>query len=508
VQVRWAETSMQSAMEAMTTRVNDAFTSGGAQVRGGRRDLTFEVASDLDYVRGNHSWRTGVLLEGGRYSSDDTSNYLGTYTFASLADYAAGRPSLFTRRTGDPTVRYSQLQAGVYLQDDWRIRRSLLISAGVRYGVETHVGDAWNLSPRASLAWSPSRKGTFTVRGSYGYFYDWIAGDVYKQTLLLDGYRLREMNIRNPAYPDPGIEGVTPPTNRYLWPNGLALPNAHRLTAGVDRVLTPNSRLSLTYSLGFGTGLLRPRNLNAPVGGVRPDSNAANVVELMSDADSRQHSLNIGWNLNQMNWHRLFVFANYTLSTNRTNTGGPFALLPNKDNLEAEWGPTTGDARHRFGGSFNVQPVTNLTVALNASYRSGTPYNVTTGRDDNGDGVFNDRPAGESRNAARGAAIVDLGGRLAYGRGFGPVRSAGGTGGGGAQVVIVSGGGGGGGLAPAFGGAASDRRFRIEFYVAGQNLLNRTNYTSYSGVLASPLFGQPTSASNGRRVQLGVRFGF
>jgi hypothetical protein len=504
LQVRWTDTSLRSNMEAVTTRVNDAFTTGGAQMRGGRQDVTFELASDLDYVRGNHSWRTGVLLEGGRYTSDDISNYLGTYTFASLADYQAGRPAGYTRRIGDPNVRYSQVQAGLYLQDDWRILRSLLISAGVRYGYEAHVGDASNLSPRVSAAWSPYRNGSLTIRGSYGYFYDWIAGDIYKQTLLVDGYRQRELNIRNPSYPDPGLSGPAPPTNRYLWSNDVVLPTAHRVSAGVDRVLTPNSRLNITYNLGFGTSLLRPRNLNIPVGGVRPDPTFANVVALVSDADSRQHSLNIGWNFNKLNWHRLFMLANYTLSTSRSDTSGAFSLLASGDNLGAEWGPTGGDARHRFGGSFNMQPVTNLTVAVNASYRSGTPYNVTTGRDDNGDGVFNDRPSGTSRNSARGAATFDLGGRVAYAWGFGPARTGGGVGS--TQVVIVSGTG--GGLTPGFGGGASDRRYRLEFYLAGQNLLNRANYSSYSGVLTSPLFGRPTSAGNARRVQIGVRFGF
>ena len=34
--------------------------------------------------------RTGILLEGASYRSDEFSNYLGTYTFASLDDYLAG----------------------------------------------------------------------------------------------------------------------------------------------------------------------------------------------------------------------------------------------------------------------------------------------------------------------------------------------------------------------------------------------------------------------------------
>ncbi len=93
----------------------DAFTSGGAQRRGGSRAVDFEAATDLDYVRGVHSMRAGVLLEGGRYRSDDAANYFGTYTFASLRDYEAGRPSNFTRRTGLPDVEYGNLQAGAVL---------------------------------------------------------------------------------------------------------------------------------------------------------------------------------------------------------------------------------------------------------------------------------------------------------------------------------------------------------------------------------------------------------
>jgi hypothetical protein len=66
----------------------------------------------------------------------------------------------------------------------------------------------------------------------------------------------------------------------------------------------------------------------------------------------------------------------------------------------------------------------------------------------------------------------------------------------------------GGGLGPGFGGAASDKRYRVEFYITGQNLLNRVNYTSYSFVMTSPFFGEPTAAAQPRKIQVGVRFGF
>jgi hypothetical protein len=154
----------------------------------------------------------------------------------------------------------------------------------------------------------------------------------------------------------------------------------------------------------------------------------------------------------------------------------------------------------------SMTPITNLSVSVNARAQSGLPYNITTGRDDNRDGLFSDRPDGTPRNSARAAAQWDLGGRVSYAWGFGTRSQGGGMGGG--TTVVIGGGGGGGAMAPGFGGGAADKRFRIEVYASAQNLLNRANYVGYSGVMTSQLFGQPTSVMNPRKVQLGIRFGF
>ena len=139
LQMFWNDSESRSAFEAQTIRVLDAFTRGGAQRAGGQHNRGLNVGSDLDYVRGIHSFRTGLQFDTLRVRADDTTNYLGTYTFESQRAFEEGRPRSYTQRVGDPEIRYNNVQAAWYGQDDMRIRRNLTVSAGVRYEAQTHV---------------------------------------------------------------------------------------------------------------------------------------------------------------------------------------------------------------------------------------------------------------------------------------------------------------------------------------------------------------------------------
>jgi hypothetical protein len=504
LQLRWADTHSVSATETPTIRVNDAFTSGGAQQAGGDHRFEFEAASDLDYVRGRHSMRTGLLVEGGRYRSDASSNYLGTYTFASLADYALGKPTTYTKRTGDPNVSFNNVQIGVYGQDDWRVHKTTMLSLGVRYEAQTLLADQNNFSPRASVTWAPFKNGKTTFRAGVGYFNDWLGTSNYEQTQRVDGIKQREVNIRFPSYPDlTASNGLTPPTNKYELADGLALPNSWNANAGVDRQISQFFRVNASYTYRRGAGLLRGRNLNAPVNGIRPDAAFANIVDVTGDAGSRAHSINLGGNVIAMSWHKTILFMNYTYTRAESNAGGAFSLPANGDDLSTEWGPT--QPRHRLQGQINMEPVKDVSFSLNFRTQSGSPYNITTGRDDNGDGLFSDRPAGVSRNSALTPGQWDIGGRLNYAIGFGKRAQAGG---GPQGMMIVMGGGGGGGPMGGFGGGASDKRYQVNFYVSGSNLTNHNNFVGFSGVQTSPFFGQATNVLNPRKVELGMRFGF
>jgi hypothetical protein len=127
------------------------------------------------------------------------------------------------------------------------------------------------------------------------------------------------------------------------------------------------------------------------------------------------------------------------------------------------------------------------------------------------------------RNSARGNGQVNVDLRLSWqksigqakggdqgpgGPGGGPVivRGPGGPGGGGGRGPGGGGGGFGGG---GFGPGAGNGRVNLEIFTQVSNLTNAVNYRSYASVLTSRFsLGQPLSAGEPRRIEVGMRVGF
>ena len=508
VQLFVGDITNTSATTAPTVRVNDAFTAGGAQVSGGDHARRFNVGSDLDYVRGRHSIRTGVALDSAWTRSDSASNLLGTYTFANLAAFDAGRPSNYTRRVGDPRLSYRMFQSAFYVQDDYRPRRNLTVSAGVRYELQTHVEDSMNFGPRVGLTWAPFKSGQTTLRGSAGIFYDWLPNAVYEQTLRVDGFRQQELNILDPSFPDPPTIGLIPPTNRYVLGDDYTMPRITRFSGGIDQQLFKVTRVSGTYSYQRGAQLARGLNLNEPVDGVRPNPAFRNIVHVVSDAASWQHQLQVDATVNpgallpafkgpKVNWKRTTLFLNYTLASLVNNTDGPFAILFTGD-LERERGPAGNDVRHRLNVALNNQVIRNVLMGVNANFASADPYTLVTGRDDNGDGIFNDRPDGVRRNSLRSEGQVNVNLFLGYQFAFGTTSAL-------PPGVGVFGGGNSAQVRTFDQGTA---RYRLGLFVNVFNLLNRPNYFGYSGTLTSPFFREPTTVRDMRKIDIGMNLQF
>jgi hypothetical protein len=53
-----------------------------------------------------------------------------------------------------------------------------------------------------------------------------------------------------------------------------------------------------------------------------------------------------------------------------------------------------------------------------------------------------------------------------------------------------------------------ERKFDVEIGVDSFNVLNRTNFANYVGVITSPLFGRANAASSGRQMQFTLQVHF
>ncbi len=246
--------------------------------------------------------------------------------------------------------------------------RNLLVTPGVRFGVQTHAGARMNVSPRVSAAWSPLRNGSLTVRGSYGDFYDWIAGGLYKQSLLFDGARLQDVNIVNPSWPDPGAGGAAAPSNQYLWSDaaGAAARAADERRRRPDRQQERPRERHLLLQLGPQPAA-RPQPERPGRAGSVPIRRWRTSWSCRRTPSRRRTRSAVSYSFVRLDWKRTFLMANYNLGSARTNTTGAFSLPANGDNLETEWGPSGGDIRHRIGGSINFQPWRDVGVSVNVA---------------------------------------------------------------------------------------------------------------------------------------------
>ncbi len=507
--VGWTDSDRRSVLEAPTVRIIDAQTLGGAQKDGGRHSRDVNFASDLDYVRGIHSVRIGTAIDANWYRSDEADNYLGTYTFESVQAFDAGRPRSYTRRIGDPNVSYFNLQTAVYLQDDIRLRRGLSVTPGVRIETQTHI-KGLVVGPRVGATWAPFQNGKTTLRASWGVFYDWLPTNTYEQAIRIDGFRQQEINIANPTYPEAplSIAGVTP-ADRYLLGSGLEHPRNSRVSGGVDYAFSPRIRVNTTYRYVRGGGIHRGTNLNAPVNGIRPSPAFGNVIQVVGDGSMRQHVWNFGGQTNppqeqgrtapRWNFKRFNFFGSYSLAWSENNSDGPFSV-PATGNLEAEWGNAFSHAKHRFNGGFLSQAYRDLGVQFNLNANLGTVYGIQTGSDDNGDLIFNDRPAGVGRNTLLTDPTWMVNMFAGYSFTFGPSVQL--------PPGIQFGPGAGGTLTVTTVTRPEQGRYRMSLNLFINNLTNRANFMGYSGVLTSPFYGRPTSAQGARRIQAGMNLQF
>src|SRR5262249_6314125 len=148
-----------------------AFSAGGAQVMQRERERAATLQDVASVVWGRHTIMFGGGARTRFFHAADSSNFGGTFTFASLAAYAAGQAELLTMNEGNPQISFAQKEYYSFVQDEIAVWPSLSVSLGLRYEWQSNVADQKNFAPRVAFAYAP-RRGPTVLRGGFGIFYD------------------------------------------------------------------------------------------------------------------------------------------------------------------------------------------------------------------------------------------------------------------------------------------------------------------------------------------------
>ena len=497
-----------------------------------------------------------------------------------------GGASQFSLSSGNPETKVSQWDFGGFFQDDWKVRPNLTLSLGLRYENQANIKSNLNFAPRLGFAWSPGGQQSKTVvRGGYGVFYDRVSENLTLQTLRLNGISQQQFTVQNPDFfpliPTPEtLVTFAVPGSVYLLEKGLEAPYTMQSVISVEHGLPHNTTIAASYINVRTLHMLRTRPLNAPLPGtfipgvpnsgirplncadfIPPDINPSTVCNIFGYESSGRYNQNqFIVNLNSRFNRNITMTAYYVLAKANSDTDGAGTFPANPYDLTTEYGRTSGDIRHRFVMTGNFRAPWGISLNPFIIVQSGRPFNITLGRDINGDTLNTERPAlappgadcsdrinikctpfgnfkltlapGDvmiPRNFAEGpgSTTVNLrvsktwsfgseggsananqqnrqngqrdegGQRAIMGGGMAGGRGPGGPGGGGPGGGGRGGFGGGGPGGGFGGGGGGNGRYNLTFSLNFNNLLNHTNLSNPVGNLGSQLFGQSTSTAGG-----------
>lgn len=462
--------------------VLDAFTGGGAQADLLRTEYHAQLMEMLSYSTGKQLIKGGINIPDlSRRGLDNNTNSAGTFYFSSLSEYLQQRPYSFVQQQGNGHVVFLEKQLGLFIQDEYHLRKNLMISIGLRYDWQNYFHDKNNFAPRFSFAYAPGNSQKTVLRGGAGIFYDRSGARPIQDILLFNGSRLRQYVILNPTYPDPlaanGTLTAQPVSVTRLEPN-INIPYTIQYSFSLERQFQKTTTLAITYLGSRGVDQFRSRDINAPLPpsyAVRPNPSIGALREIESAGRRVSDSLEVTL---RGNLTRFFNgMAQYRLSSAHDNTSGITYFSPNAYDLSGEWGRSDFDRRHRFELLGTINPGKLLNLGVSFSLYSGQPYTLTTGLDQFHTGTANARPVGVPRNSLQGPAYADL--DLRWSRDF-FVRK----------------------------GKKKDDGVKATLAVDAFNVLNEVNYTGFIGNLSSPFFGRAIAAQPSRRLQLSFRLKF
>jgi Carboxypeptidase regulatory-like domain/TonB dependent receptor len=542
----------QVPLTTLPTLNVESYFDGGGNSQGTQLDNQnhYEFQNYTSVVHGKHMIKFGARLRESTDVNSTTSQFNSTYIFETgtayqitLANIAAGLAANangggayeYLLTTGIPKATVSLFDAGLYIQDDWRVRPNITLSGGLRLESQTDIPDHADWAPRFALAWGLARgKNTpkTVLRAGWGVFYDRFQSQYLLQDAHLNGIAQTSYVLYSPSFFDPNAPVTNLPSTAsalhtvYSLAPNLKAPQTIQTAVSLERQLSKTMNVSLTYMNSRGVHQLLTNNINTPLPGTFPDHPVyptgapGNIFEYESEGIFKQNQFIVNYNVRA--GQRVTLFTYYTLNFANSDTSGANSFPSNPYNLLADYGPSAFDVRNRafFGGTFGLPYGFSLSPFMIAA--SGTPFSVVLSQDFVGSTVLNQRPAlatnplnpndvvdtplgnfdtnladlgpGETImpiNAFVGPPHFSLNLRLSKVFGFGKVSegpNGGGNGGGGDGHYHGRGPGGpfGGGGGPMMGNESTHHRYNLTFSIQARNITNYVNLAQPNGTLDVP----------------------
>ena len=455
------------------------YTPIGGAITGPRNSTqsTFEVQDSLTWTRGAHLIKAGGELRRTAIDMIQAIAPNGFFVFAgtfptnnAIANLLLGAPVTFYQGLGDFTRGLRLWNVGLFVQDEWRAGSRLTVNYGLRYerinpfteiedrlngfipGVRSQVrpdapqglvfpGDpgvadgiaagAHTFMPRVGLAWDPTGTGVWSVRTSYGLFFDQFQnGAGTSSQVAISAIPWAQFNQFSGAglnFQDPYQGRVHPAPETFVRPSTVFAmdvnakpPYTQQWNVSVQRSLWGLYLAEVRYVGAAGARLPRNIEFNPAVYG--PGATAQNadrrriyancpadgtaceystIAMLSNITRSRFHSGQVS--LSRRYGNGIGFNVSYWLSKSldhlsAMNLAGAAAkplagendLAQNPFDLEAEWGPSLFDARHRFVASASWEPrmpdgaspvvqavFDDWQLNAIATHTSGTPFTVS-----------------------------------------------------------------------------------------------------------------------------------
>jgi Carboxypeptidase regulatory-like domain/TonB dependent receptor len=160
----------------------------------------YTLSDDVNWTRGKHAFKFGVLLNRFNQGSQATNSYNGQLQYNQFSDFLQDIPAVveFAPTWANENRFFIYNTYGFYGQDDWRATQRLTVNLGLRYefmntphelqGKESRLINDYsdlftpgpiianntlhNFSPRVGMAYDLFGNGKTAIRGGAGIYYD------------------------------------------------------------------------------------------------------------------------------------------------------------------------------------------------------------------------------------------------------------------------------------------------------------------------------------------------